>query len=109
MQIDHEIRAKIRGDKLVINNVKIGKEEYSLHVENQVSIISLKFMKCDLEVYEIIIRPDGIQHERLLLRPGHDHNDSETLTKSLDWKRNEVVENTLRIPFGMRVSKESHM
>ena len=107
MQIDHEIRTRIEGDKFSVDNVKIGEEKYTLVINNLGGVVFLKFMKCDLECYEIIITPDGIQHERLLLRPMHDHNDSETLTKSLEWKKlawNEVAKNALKIPFGLRVS-----
>ena len=109
MKIDHEVREHIESDFFTLYDVKIADEKYNLAIENLGSVLFIKFKKGELDTYEIIVSDNGIQLKRLALRPGHDHNDTEMLAKNLEWKQlnwNEIHEQALKIPFGLRLKDD---
>ena len=111
----------IEGNAIEIQGVKIGGKERQLTITNWANISRLDFDFDDGD-FIIQIAPEGITFQRHRYRPGHDHDDHETLQVGVDDSVPGVVKGMLQwlerhpyrgegrehftVPFGAAVEAE---
>jgi len=110
-EVTTKIKTCTESNCLLVDKVLIDEEEYKLEITNVGHSLFLSFIRGECLVYRILIKDGYIQLRRLIRRPTHDHDDTETLAdvidkeavfRQLDWNEKDKA---LKIPFGMRIDK----